>query len=353
MENHYDSAPASGKPAGLPGFDSEFTDIVDYILRITYRIWEGKQVGLCYDYYSEDCPVYTLAGYTQGAEEVTQNTMRTLAGFPDRTLHADNIVWGGDAETGYHSSHLICTNMTNLGPSEFGDATGAQAQIQVIAHCVCKDNKIIEEWLVRDNYSLAIQLGADPLEYAREQAARPLDPSGTFAQWLKSEHERVSMQAREKITYPPVAEDNEKYISAALGNIWNARMLGDCRLLYTENARLHASARDDYDGVERISQFYMEMLGSMPDAKISVDYSCSNSMLEGEYVAVRWVIAGTHSGGALWGAPSGAPLLILGESQYRIVDGKVAEEWLVFDELAVLTQIERARLAIEQATTGE
>jgi hypothetical protein len=31
----------------------------------------------------------------------------------------------------------------------------------------------------------------------------------------------------------------------------------------------------------------------------------------------------------------------------------VVEEWLVFDELAVLTQIERARLAIEQATTGE
>ncbi len=52
----------------MQGFDPEFKDIVDYILRITYRIWEGKQAGLCRDYYSEDCPVYTLAGYAEGAD---------------------------------------------------------------------------------------------------------------------------------------------------------------------------------------------------------------------------------------------------------------------------------------------
>ena len=346
MKNHYDSAPASGKPGNMPGFDAEFEDIVDYILRITYRIWEGKQIGLCHDYYSDDCPVYTLGGYTEGAEQVTQNTLRTLSAFPDRTLHADNIVWGGDAENGFHSSHLICTNMTNLGPSEFGDPTGIQAQIQVIAHCVCKDNKIIEEWLVRDNYALAVQLGVDPLAYAREQAARPLDPDSRFARWLNSEHDRVSQVSRDKVTYPAAGEDNESTVRAALQNIWNARMLGDSNLLYAENARLHASARDDYDGAEKIARFFMEILGSIPDAKISVDYTCSNSMLDGEYVAARWVIAGTHSGAALWGEPTGAPLLILAESQYRFDNGKVMEEWLVFDELAVLTQIERARLAL-------
>jgi predicted ester cyclase len=353
MKNHYDSAPATEAPGNMPGFDAEFADIVDYILRITYRIWEGKQVGLCHDYYSEDCPVYTLAGYTEGAEQVVQNTLRTLSGFPDRTLHADNIIWGGDAEIGYHTSHLICTNMTNLGPSEFGDATGVQVQIQVIAHCVCKGNKIVEEWLVRDNYTLAVQLGVDPVEYAREQASRPLDPDSVFARWLSSEYERVSRLGRDKRSYPDLGENSEAAICTALTNIWNARMLGDCNLLYAENARLHASARGDYDGRERISHFYMEILGSMPDAKISVDYTCSNSMKEGEYVAVRWVIAGTHSGSALWGTPTGVPLLILGESQYRIVGGKVAEEWLVFDELAVLTQIERARLALENLNSGD
>ena len=353
IDNHYDSAPASGAGGTMAGFDPEFTDIVDYILRITYRIWEGKQVGLCHDYYSEDCPVYTLAGYTEGAEQVTQNTMRTLSAFPDRSLHADNIVWGGDAESGYHSSHLICTNMTHLGPSEFGAPTGAQAQIKVIAHCVCKDNRIVKEWLVRDNYSLAAQLGVDPLAYAREQAAKPLDPDSTFARWLLSEHVRVSALGRERAKYPDANDDREGLVRAALQNIWNARMLGDCRLLYAENARLHASARDDYDGVDNVTRFFMEMMGSMPDARISVDYTCTNSMNEGDHVAARWVIAGTHTGGALWGGPTGAPILILGESHYRFADGRVMQEWLVFDELAVLTQVERARIALHQVSQGE
>ena len=43
----------AGRGGALRGFDDEFTDIVDYILRITQRIWEGKQVGLCRDYYAE------------------------------------------------------------------------------------------------------------------------------------------------------------------------------------------------------------------------------------------------------------------------------------------------------------
>ena len=163
----------------------------------------------------------------------------------------------------------------------------------------------------------------------------------------------MSALGRERASYPDAADDREGFIRAALQNIWNARMLGDCQLLYAENARLHASARDDYDGIDNVTQFFMEMMGSLPDARISVDYSCINSMNEGEHVAARWVIAGTHTGGALWGEPTGAPILILGESHYRFVDGKVIQEWLVFDELAVVTQVERARIALDQSSQGE
>ena len=345
-----DKAPVSDLTGSMAGFDAEFTGIIDYILRITYRIWEGKQVDLCRDFYSEDCPVYTLAGYFEGAESVTQNTYKTLSGFPDRTLHADNIVWGGNDQDGYHTSHLICTNMTNLGASEFGEPTGKKAQIQVIAHCICKDNRVIEEWLVRDNYSLAEQLGVDPKAYALEQAKKPLNENGVFANWLSSEHKRVSIQNSDTLPYPADPNsDVEQFVTAALQNIWNARLLGDTNLFYAENAHLHASARTDYKGPTDIAQFYESILGSITDAKLSIDYVCSNSMVTSDqHVAVRWILAGTHNGDSLWGAATNSPLLILGESQYRIVAGKVVEEWLVFDELAVLTQVERARLKASQ-----
>lgn len=337
-----DNAPATKPPGNMPGFDPEFADIVDFILRITYRIWEGKQVGLCQRYYSNDCPIYTLAGYSEGAEQVTRNTLLTLGAFPDRTLHADNIIWSGDASEGFHTSHLITSNMTHLGDNEHGPATGLAAKIQVIAHCVIRENRIVEEWLVRDNWSLAKQLDCDPWELARQLARKPIDPDSVYAQWLASEWARVQGAQRTAQSLSPQGSSAE-HVHSMLCNIWNARLPGDCRALYARNARIHASAHPEIDGIDAIEQFYLTLLGALPDAKIAIDHICTESMLAGDYVAIRWTLAGTHAGGNCWGPASGTRVLILGESQYRLVEGKIAEEWLVFDQLAVVTQIERAR----------
>ena len=339
-----DNAPATTVPGNMAGFDPEFHDIVDYILRITYRIWEGKQVGLCERYYSHDCPVYTLAGYTEGAEQVTRNTLLTLGAFPDRTLHADNIIWSGDADSGFHTSHLITSQMTHLGDSEHGPATGLTAKIQVIAHCVIKNNRIVEEWLVRDNWALAQQLDCNPWDLAKKLAQAPLDPDSHYSRWLADEWTRVqsgNRHSHEALTSELPAER----ISATLHNIWSARMPGDCRALYAENAVIHAAAHGDIDGLQRVEQFYTNILAALPDAKIAIDHSCTASMLAGDYVSLRWTVAGTHLGSHLWGPATGAPIVILGESQYRLVKGRVVEEWLIFDQVAVVTQIERARLA--------
>lgn len=341
--HHFDSAPAqSGKQGSMKGFDEEFTDIVDYILRITYRIWEGRQIGLCRDYYSSDCPVYTLAGMTVGAEEVTQNTLNTIAAFPDRKLHADNIIWGGDDDEGFHTSHLINTTMTNQGDSEFGPATGKHACIKVIAHCVVKDNKIIEEWLVRDNYSLAEQLGLDPYELAQRYAAKA--PQPRFQEWYDGELARVPQATTTEKINVPISSSDSALVLMALQNIWNAKMVGDVRKAYDENAKLHASANRELEGHQEISDFYLSLMGTFSDLRVALDYSCEQPNKEsGTDVAVRWTMHGTHSGGKLYGTPSGAPILIIGESQYHIVDGKIQEEWTVFDQMAVLTQIYRAR----------
>ena len=350
LSNHYDSAPALKKTIGsMSGFDEEFTDIVDYILRITYRIWEGKQVGLCEDYYSADCPVYTLAGMTVGAAEVTQNTLNTLAAFPDRTLKADNIIWAGDSAGGFHTSHLISTEMTNIGDTEYGPATGRQAKIQVIAHCIIKDNRIIEEWLVRDNYSLVEQLGYDPDEIAQTQAQN--EPQARYQQWYQDELNRVPAAVNATRQTVDNNMDAQALVLASLQNIWNCRMVGDVNQAYAQDAKLHASANRELSGHQEIAQFYLSFLGTLSNLKVALDYSCQQAAKEsGTDVAVRWTMLGEHTGSKLFGTPSGAPILVLGESQFHVVDGKIVEEWTVFDQLAVMSQIHRARLKTLSAT---
>lgn len=344
-QHHHDSAPPADETSAtitpaMKGFDAEFKDIVDYILRITYRIWEGKQVGLCRDYYSADCPVYTIAGVTIGADEVTQNTLATLASFPDRTLNAVNIVWGGDDTSGFHSSHLISTHMTNLGDSEFGVATGKEATILVIAHCIVKDNKVIEEWLVRDNYFLAQQLGHDPHDVAKLWASKPT--SDRLNNWRNQELQRLQDQVNFDRT--PTGNNSESLIRSSLQNIWNARMIGDVYQAYSEDAKFHSVAGRELQGPEKITSFYAQILGTLSELRFSVDYICKQAnKTEGTDLAARWTLSGVHTGNALYGKPTGATVFILGESQYHIIDGKIVEEWTIFDELSVLSEIYRAR----------
>ena len=46
----------------LRGFEEQYQDIVDYIVRITHRIWEEADMGYIYDTYSSKVSVHTAYG---------------------------------------------------------------------------------------------------------------------------------------------------------------------------------------------------------------------------------------------------------------------------------------------------
>ena len=85
-----------------------------------------------------------------------------------------------------------------------------------------KDNKIIEEWLVRDNYSLVEQLGFDPHEVAQKWASQPIDPNGPFAHWRDAEITRVSsIDTSRKANQFNSQTRTGEFVSTHLHNIWN------------------------------------------------------------------------------------------------------------------------------------
>jgi predicted ester cyclase len=60
---------------------------------------------------------------------------------------------------------------------------------------------------------------------------------------------------------------------------------------------------------------------------------------EGDKVACRFRISGTHSG-PLMGVPaSGKPVSVLATGIFRVADGKLAENWVNLDALGILQQI--------------
>ena len=74
---------------------------------------------------------------------------------------------------------------------------------------------------------------------------------------------------------------------------------------------------------------------AFPDMEVSVD----ELVAEGDRVALRATVRGTH-GGELAGIPAtGKRVEVVAMQIYRLVDGKIAEAWLSIDRLGMLQQI--------------
>jgi len=144
----------------MKGFDPQFKDLDDYIRVITARIWEGREVERIREWYSDDCAVITPGGTSSGVDVVIRGTLETLTQFPDRRLLCEDIVSAGDDVNGYLSSHRIAGPMTHTGPGIFGEPTARRLVVRTVADCVCKDNRIVHEWLVRDQGAIARQIGS-------------------------------------------------------------------------------------------------------------------------------------------------------------------------------------------------
>ena len=114
------------KMSSPTGF-ADYLDIVDYIIRCTHRIWEERGIGLIYTHYAHNSVIHSGDAETYGREAVVVNTLQTLAAFPDRKLYGDEVIWSGDDEAGFHTSHLLTTISHNSGYSTYGPPTGRRA----------------------------------------------------------------------------------------------------------------------------------------------------------------------------------------------------------------------------------
>jgi predicted ester cyclase len=324
----------------LAGFDSDYHDIVHYILTCTHRIWEQKDIGLIASHYADDCPVWTGAGPAAGVAGVVAGTLRTLAAFPDRTLIGEAVIWRGDEAAGYLSSHRIISTATHHGAGEFGPATGRRAAFLTIADCLCRANRIVEEWLVRDNSHIALQLGLSPRALA---AATP--PPAAARDWWAAEQARVAA-ARPlpaALAMPDPQHQPDDFVHWFAATIIGQRRLALARDAYAPAATLAAPGGRRLIGHGEIIGWWVALLSCLGDARLVVDHVAaqpvSDDPADGTDIAWRWTLAGQHDGLALYGPASGRPVVVLGISHWRIAGGRIAAEWTVFDEIALLRQV--------------
>ncbi|MBW6526562.1 alpha/beta fold hydrolase [Sphingomonas sp. RHCKR7] len=330
---------------GMRGFDPIYTDIVDYIVRCTHRIWDERDVGLIYTHYTHNCVAYTTMGTMYDRETHIRDTIQRLVEFPDRRGLAQQVIWRGNDRDGFYTSHMTHGQGRHSQFGMYGKPTGRTFLTRTVADCMILENKIYKEWIVRDNMGPVIQLGLDPHAYAQDIAVRKFEAGEPIMEVV--ENRRLLGQ------YPPETDadtsiahsEGEAQLLRDLHHIYNKRMFGRIHELYAPNCQWHGPLMREYYGVAAVLQQTMRLVALIPDGFYVPQHICSVESEEGgTKYAVRWTLDGHHLGYGPLGAPTGHPLFVMGVSHYHVRDGKIIDEWSVYDELSMLAQIKLAAL---------
>ncbi|MGP9818969.1 ester cyclase [Salinarimonas sp. NSM] len=322
----------------MKGFSNRWSDLPGYILGVTREIWEERGVATLEHTYAADIPVRTPMGVAVGNAGVIASTLATLAEFPDRELLGEDVIFSGDEEAGFLSSHRIISTGTHANDGWFGPATGRRFQVRVIADCAAKAHVIYDEWLVRDNGGLVRQLGGDPRIFARDLIAREGGPE------------------RARRPFTPAVDIAGAYVGRGNENEWGVRYAQSLeRLMQADFAHVLAAwdraAIGEYAGARTrvgaraIADFWLSLRAAFPSATFTIHHRIGmDGAMMPPRAAVRWSLDGTHDGFGLFGPPTGAPVHVMGMAHAEYgpygPDGVgLRREYALFDEIAIWKQI--------------
>jgi predicted ester cyclase len=330
----------------LDGFDPCYTDIVDYIVRCTHRIWDERDVGLIYTHYTHNAVVYNTNRAVYDREAVVHDTIARLNAFPERRGMATQVIWSGDDRSGFYTSHFVTGSGRHTQPGPYGKPTGRAFNTRTVADCMIYRNRIYREWIVTDSMGLLRQLGIDPHPVAetmaREQFEKGLTPTDIGETFRTLGQYPPELEADAS----PARNEVESWTLSWLHEVFNRRMFGTIRKVYAPNVQFHGPRMREAYGVGAAMHHAMGLVGTIPDMAHQVHHVCSNPSEEGgDKVAVRWTMEGHHLGYGSLGDPTGGRLFVMGMSHFHVKNGRIVDEWTVYDELALLAQIKLGALA--------
>ena len=97
----------------------------------------------------------------------------------------------------------------------------------------------------------------------------------------------------------------------------------------------HGGTGEDTRGIKDYKQSMSEFYSAFPDVHVTLD----DLVVEGDRVAVRFTLGGTHKGEFMGSPPTSKKVTIREIGIIRIVGGKFVESWMRYDTLGLMQQL--------------
>ena len=317
----------------MKGFDKKYKNFPDYILKITKQIWEGKDVESIGEFYTDNIPVRSPFGITYGNKPVIEATYNTLNEFPNRQLLGEDVIWNGNDDIGYHSSHRILSKGTHLGNGFYGKPTGKDIYYRVIADCACKNNQVYDEWIVRDQGAMVRQIGHTPEEFAQIMIDKEGGIDNAKKLFDKRQIKKSDYQP-EKVKINSAGEKYSKILNRVFENDYNFNDYNRASNIYWPGNKLG-------HGREDIAKLWNSLKNIFTEIKFSVEHiGYIEEPNKNPRASIRWFLEGMHTKNSDdYGKETNSKLFIMGINHVELNEDGVIREWVLFDEVAIWKQI--------------
>jgi len=124
-----------------------------------------------------------------------------------------------------------------------------------------------------------------------------------------------------------VEEKNKALVREFLGEAWGKGNMAAVDELMAADYVEHPRPSNLPAGTEGLKHLIAAYRTAFPDLKVTLD----DIFAEGEMVAFRWSVNGTHLGDWLGIAPTGNHVAATGITIFRIAGGQVVESWTSID----------------------
>jgi steroid delta-isomerase-like uncharacterized protein len=124
--------------------------------------------------------------------------------------------------------------------------------------------------------------------------------------------------------------------------VWNEGRIETVEELLGPDAVIHGLGEQGMAvrGPKAFLNFFSTMRTAFPDMRVQVE----QVICEGEWFATRFSAVMSYTGGGLGFPANGKKAKVDGMAMGRILDGKIAEGWNIWDQRAMLTQLGAADL---------
>ena len=132
-----------------------------------------------------------------------------------------------------------------------------------------------------------------------------------------------------------ITEEEAKALIDRALEIWNEGNLAVANDLLASDFVQHAVQSKDIVGIDAFKEDVTDMRTDFPD----FNFTIKELIVKNDKIVCHWIATGTNTGTTSDIPPTGKKMRVPGVAIIRVVNGKIVEKWMYYNEVIVLRQL--------------